>query len=69
MTLGTDKNGNNVEILVDFPRFMNNPVEDLESLLPIEYDDEGRSVFNKEPNLNGLFPNKDLVKKLNELKV
>jgi hypothetical protein len=62
--LGKDKLGNDVTILVDLPGYLSNPVQDLKVLLPTEYDENGHGKLTQEPELNGLFPNKDLMDKL-----
>jgi len=64
VSLGTDTNGNEVKILTDLSAFLKNPVQDLKDLAATEYDEEGRSVYNVEPELNGLFPNNDLLEKM-----
>lgn len=66
-TLGLDKNGNEVKILVDIPAFLRNPVEDLKSLLPTSYNSDGSSRYTTMPSLNGLFPNGDLLEKLQQV--
>lgn len=67
-TLGQDVNGSNVNIVVDLPAYLNNPVQDLKSLLPTQYNSDGSPDYNTEPNLNGLFPNRDLLEKLKQLR-
>lgn len=64
ISLGLDEQGNSVNILVDLPSYMNNPVSDLKSLMPSEYNEDGTPNYTQEPNLNGLFPNNDLLEKL-----
>ena len=66
--LGQDVNGADVKILIDLPAYLNNPVQDLKTLIPSEYNEDGSGKFTTEPNLNGLFPNKDLLDKLKQLK-
>ena len=62
--LGDDKQGAPVMILVDLPGYLNNPVRDLKSILAsFEYDEEGNGVLEREPELNGLFPNRDYLEK------
>jgi hypothetical protein len=61
--MGHDKNGAEVKILVDLPAFLRNPVADLKTLATDTYDEDGNFEMTEEPNLNGLFPNKDLLEK------
>jgi len=61
--MGLDAEANEVNILVDLPAFLRNPVADLKTLIPGTYDADGNSEMTEEPNLNGLFPNKDLLEK------
>lgn len=66
--LGLDKNEAEVKIVIDLPAYLNNPVNDLKTLTPNEYDHNGKSKYSLEPELNGLFPNKDLLEKLKQIK-
>jgi hypothetical protein len=68
MTMGQDSNGDDVKIVVDLPTYLSNPVSDLKTLMPTEYDIDGASNYTVEPQLNGLFPNKDLLDTLNKIK-
>lgn len=65
-TLGLDSEGNLVTIMVDLPAFLKNPVKDLKATIydATAYDSNGSSRIAKEPKLNGLFPNNDLLEKL-----
>ncbi len=65
--LGQSQNGSDVTIVVDLPGYLKNPVRDLKTLLPTEYDENGRSKITTEPELNGLFPNRDLLEKMKQL--
>lgn len=64
IVLGVDQQGAAVNIILDLPAFLNNPVDDLKSLMPTTYHQDGSSNHTVEPELNGLFPNKDLLEKL-----
>lgn len=61
--MGYTKTGDEVNILVDVPAILNNPIKDLKTLMPNDYNDEGESNHTVEPNTNGLFPNGDLLEK------
>lgn len=63
VSLGVDKDGNEVKILMDLPGYLRNPIQDLKSLIPAKFDDEGKPIIEEEPNLNGLFPNNDYLEK------
>lgn len=67
VTLGQDSAGNEVKILMDLPGYLANPVEDLKSLIPSTYNEDGSVRYTSEPQLNGLFPNRDLLEKLKQL--
>lgn len=68
MSLGLNKEGGEVKILMDLPAFLNNPVSDLKSILDsLDYNAEGTSNVVREPELNGLFPNGDLLEKLKQV--
>lgn len=67
-TIGPDINDNDVTILVDLPSFINNPLQDLKTLAPGQYNPDGSSNYTNEPMLNGLFPNNDLLEKIKQLK-
>jgi hypothetical protein len=66
--LGQDSTGAEIKILMNLPAYLNNPVQDLKNLVPTEYNEDGSVNHTVEPELNGLFPNKDLLEKLKELK-
>lgn len=68
VALGQDVNGSDVKILVDLPTYLNNPVADLKTLIPDQYNDDGSAYYTFQPELNGLFPNNDLIDKLKQLK-
>lgn len=68
VSLGKTKDGSDILIVVDLPAFLNNPVKDLKKLQPNSYSSDGSAQYTEEPNLNGLFPNKDLLKKIEQLK-
>lgn len=68
MTIGMDENGDDVQILTDLPGFLANPVQDLKSLYnSVDYDAQGASSIVREPELNGLFPNKDYLEKMGQV--
>lgn len=69
ISIGKDENNQDVKIMIDLPAYLSNPLEDLKSLLPIEYNEDGTGIYlQEEPELNGLFPNKDLLEKIKQLK-
>ncbi|MDH5415510.1 MAG: hypothetical protein OEW87_15335 [Flavobacteriaceae bacterium] len=68
VTLGQDINGEDVKILIDLPAYLNNPVADLKSLIPTEYNEDGTGNYTVMPELNGFFPNNDLLEKLKQVK-
>jgi hypothetical protein len=68
ITLGFNAKGVEVKVLMDLPTYLGNPLQDLKSLITgLTYDDEGNNSVTIEPELNGLFPNKDLLKKLGQV--
>ncbi len=67
ITLGLDAQGNEVKIIMDLPTYLGNPLQDLKSLLTGTYDENGNSTLTSEPELNGLFPNRDLLEKTGQL--
>lgn len=67
--LGKDESGEPVRLLVDLPAFLNNPVRDLKSMLKsMDYDAEGNGYLSQEPEMGGLFPNKDYLQKIHSLR-
>ncbi len=68
IVIGKKVDGLDVKIMIDLPAYLNNPVQDLKTLIPTEYNEDGSTKYTVEPDLNGLFPNKDLLEKLNKLK-
>jgi hypothetical protein len=64
--LGKDINGNDVNIIVDLPAFLNNPVKDLKLVVDPVFDIEGK-LTEQEPKVNGLFPNSDLLEKTKQV--
>lgn len=65
--LGTNGNGERVEILVDLPRLLYQPPRDLKALLPTHFDAMGNANRYPDPTLGGVFPNGDFIEKLNSL--
>lgn len=63
VSLGVDAQGNEVMVLMDLPTYLKNPLRDLKSLITGEYNDDGSMNMISEPELNGLFPNRDLLEK------
>ena len=55
------------KILIDLPTFLRNPLQDIKEYGPDSYDEFGNAVYTIEPNLNGLFPNGDLLETLEAL--
>ena len=68
VVIGLDENGDDVKILTDLPSFLNNPVQDLKNIMPDSYNSDGTANYTIEPELNGLFPNKDLLEKYKAVK-
>ena len=67
--IGVDKNNNAIKILVDLRSYLINPIVDLKSTLPTEFNDDGDSKqITVTSELNVLFPNEDLQEKINLLK-
>lgn len=67
VSLGLDAQGQKVMIVTDLSTYLSNPVKDLKTLAATEYDENGKAIYNVEPNLNGLFPNGDLLEKVKTL--
>jgi len=64
--LGKDINGNDVNIIIDLPAFLNNPVKDLKTVVAPIFDIDGK-LTEQEPKVNGLFPNSDLLEKTKQV--
>ncbi len=53
-------------VMVDLPTFLNNPMSDLKTLLPTDFDDKGKALEPtiEDKTFNGLFPNGDIIEKV-----
>jgi hypothetical protein len=67
IVLGSDSANNEVRILMDLTRVLKNPIADIKSLLPTEFDEAGRPVRYPDTTMGGLFPNGDFIEKFKKL--
>jgi hypothetical protein len=67
VSIGTDEDGNDVNILMDVNAILNHPPQDLKTLLPNQFDKLGNPTQYPDPTMAGLFPNGDIVSKLKQL--
>lgn len=68
VTLGGSKSGGMVQIKMNLVTFLKNPPADLKALAEGAYDAKGNLVSLKDSTLGGLFPDGDVVTKINELR-
>jgi hypothetical protein len=67
ISLGKDSNQNDVRIVMDLTKILKSPPADLKALLPVSFDNDGNPETYPDPTMAGLFPNGDLIEKLEKL--
>lgn len=68
VSLGYDRNGRNVVIVMDLSALLNSPVGDLKSLLPNQFDTNREPIGYPDETFGGLFPRGDLFDKLSQVR-
>lgn len=64
LSIGSDENGNAVEILVNLRAWENSNFQGLQSLLPVSFNAQGKVNDVADKTFKGLIPNGDLIEKL-----